>query len=84
MGWDSVTWDEPRHPYVADIPFTWFYFAHSFASPTFDAVGVTRHGGRLIAAAVASDNVFATQFHPEKSGRWGLALYDAFVEEAER
>ena len=84
MGWDTVTWDEPRHPYVADIPFTWFYFAHSFASPTFDAVGVTRHGGRLIAAAVASDNVFATQFHPEKSGRWGLALYDAFVEEAER
>ena len=80
----AVTWDEPRHPYVADIPFTWFYFAHSFASPTFDAVGVTRYGGRLIAAAVASDNVFATQFHPEKSGRWGLALYDAFVEEAER
>jgi imidazole glycerol-phosphate synthase subunit HisH len=84
MGWDKVAWrDEPLHPYVADIPYTWFYFAHSFAPLMPGAVGVTQYGG-LMAAAVGSGNVFATQFHPEKSGRWGLALYRAFVERAER
>jgi imidazoleglycerol phosphate synthase glutamine amidotransferase subunit HisH len=30
---------------------------------------------------VAKENLFATQFHPEKSGRWGLALYAAFVKD---
>jgi imidazole glycerol-phosphate synthase subunit HisH len=41
-------------------------------------VGVTEHGRRF--AAVASrDNVFATQFHPEKSGEAGLAIYANFV-----
>jgi glutamine amidotransferase len=85
MGWDEVVWrEEPLHPYVAGIPFTSFYFAHSYAPSHAGAVGTTRYGGRLIASAVARDNVFATQFHPERSGRWGLALYEAFVREAER
>ena len=44
-------------------------------------MGVTEHG-RPFAAAVARDNVFATQFHPEKSGEPGLRLYEAFVLEA--
>ena len=86
MGWDTVLWrSEPLHPYVADVPTPWMYFAHSFAPPrTADAVGSTRYGSRLIAAAVARENVFATQFHPEKSGAWGLQLYDAFVREVQR
>ena len=44
-----------------------------------DAVGVTEHG-RPFAAAAARGNVFATQFHPEKSGDAGLAIYANFVE----
>jgi glutamine amidotransferase len=54
---------------------------HSFA-PDADAattVGATTYG-RTFAAAVAKDNVFATQFHPEKSGDAGLAVYERFVQ----
>jgi glutamine amidotransferase len=83
MGWDKVAWNRHRlHPYVTDIPYTWFYFVHSYAPWTRDAVGVTTYGDLAISAAVGLDNVFATQFHPEKSGRWGLALYSAFVKDA--
>jgi glutamine amidotransferase len=83
MGWNTVRWTEP-HPYVRDVPTgTRFYFVHSFA-PDISAgttVGATEHG-RPFAAAVADANVFATQFHPEKSGEPGLRLYEAFVREA--
>jgi glutamine amidotransferase len=83
MGWNTVRWTEP-HPYVRDVPTgTRFYFVHSYApdiSPG-TTVGATEHG-RPFAAAMARDNVFATQFHPEKSGAPGLRLYEAFVREA--
>jgi glutamine amidotransferase len=80
MGWSKVIWNrDSAHPYVMDVPFTWFYFVHSYAPWVRDAIGSTPYGDRMIAAVVAKDNVFATQFHPEKSGRWGLKLYDAFV-----
>ena len=42
-------------------------------------MGATTYG-RTFAAAVAKDNVFATQFHPEKSGDAGLAVYERFVQ----
>jgi glutamine amidotransferase len=79
MGWNGVSW-QADHPYVRDVAETWFYFVHSFApqSGMPGVVGVTRYGAPF-AAAVAKDNVFATQFHPEKSGRWGLKLYSEFV-----
>jgi glutamine amidotransferase len=80
MGWNDVRWTEP-HPYVRDVPTgTRFYFVHSFA-PDVRAgttVGVAEHG-HPFAAAVGRDNVFGTQFHPEKSGEPGLQLYEAFV-----
>lgn len=80
MGWNAVEWVRP-HPYVRDVPTgTRFYFVHSFAPDvaTDDTIGTTVHG-RAFSAAVARDNVFATQFHPEKSGEPGLQLYEAFV-----
>ncbi|MGZ5352087.1 MAG: imidazole glycerol phosphate synthase subunit HisH [Actinomycetota bacterium] len=83
MGWNAVRWTE-THPYVGEVATgTRFYFVHSFA-PDIEVgttVGATEHG-RPFAAAVAKDNVFATQFHPEKSGEPGLRLYAAFVREA--
>jgi glutamine amidotransferase len=80
MGWNKVGWNrQHEHPYVMDIPFTWFYFVHSYAPWMPGAVGSTTYGKLDISAVVARDNVFATQFHPEKSGHWGLKLYDAFV-----
>jgi glutamine amidotransferase len=84
MGWDKVAWSRhAEHPYVLDVPYTWFYFVHSYAPWTRDAIGTVTYGERMISAVVAKDNVFATQFHPEKSGYWGLKLYEAFVRSAE-
>jgi glutamine amidotransferase len=82
MGWSRVTWTEPHHRYTTWVLQRWFYFAHSYAASMLHPIGQTNHGPRTFAAAVAYENVFATQFHPEKSGDAGLALYAAFVEEA--
>ena len=82
-GWNTVSWAGRRHAYAAGIPDgTSFYFVHSYAPPVDPdtTVGVTDHG-RSFAAAVAREQVFATQFHPEKSGEAGLELYDRFVQE---
>jgi glutamine amidotransferase len=84
IGWNEVSWARP-HPYVSGIPDgTRFYFVHSYApDANGDTVGVTEHGRRF-AAAAARDNVFATQFHPEKSGDAGLAIYANFVKAVSR
>jgi len=81
MGWNSVEWTQ-QHAYTRGIPSgTPFYFAHSFAAPVSrETVGATEYGARF-SAGVAEGSVFATQFHPEKSGQAGLALYGAFVKE---
>ncbi|MEX1100848.1 MAG: imidazole glycerol phosphate synthase subunit HisH [Actinomycetota bacterium] len=83
MGWNEVAWTA-AHPYTAQLPSgTRFYFVHSYA-PDVDTpgtIGTTEHG-RVFASVLARDNVFATQFHPEKSGEAGLQLYETFVKEA--
>jgi len=81
MGWNRV--HQPRaHPVWAGIPDdSWFYFVHSFYATTADpthSAGVTDYGVRFT-CAVARDNIFATQFHPEKSAALGLALYRNFL-----
>ena len=80
MGWNTVDW-AGEHPYVAGIPSgTRFYFVHSYAPDVIDGttVGVTDHG-RPFSSVIAQDNVFATQFHPEKSADAGLHIYESFV-----
>ncbi len=80
MGWNTVTWLR-AHTLTAGIPDgTYFYFVHSYAPEVAgdDVIGVTEHG-RPFAAVTARDNVFATQFHPEKSGDAGLQLYENLV-----
>ncbi|MBS3997673.1 MAG: imidazole glycerol phosphate synthase subunit HisH [Hydrogenophaga sp.] len=85
MGWNSVQHDlgrGPAHPLWAGIADgAYFYFVHSYyARPAEPAhcVGEADYGGRF-AAAIARDNIFATQFHPEKSADQGLALYRNFL-----
>jgi len=81
MGWNNVVQVQP-HPVWAGVPDrSWFYFVHSFYACPTDArhsVGESDYGGRFT-AAVARDNIFATQFHPEKSAAQGLALYRNFL-----
>jgi imidazole glycerol-phosphate synthase subunit HisH len=85
MGWNRVFHRLGRgvsHPMwdgVADGAY--FYFVHSyFARPTqaVHSVGETDYGQRF-SAAIARDNLFATQFHPEKSADQGLRLYRNFL-----
>ncbi len=85
MGWNRVFHDMPQapsHRLWQGIPDgSYFYFVHSFhARPAAAAhvAGETDYGGRF-ASAVARDNIFATQFHPEKSAAQGLALYRNFL-----
>jgi glutamine amidotransferase len=83
MGWNTVVWSR-SHPYVGGIPSgTRFYFVHSFAPDLDDdlTVGATEHGRRF-SSVLATETVFATQFHPEKSGDAGLELYERFVKGA--
>jgi imidazole glycerol-phosphate synthase subunit HisH len=83
MGWNEVRWTA-RHPFVDGIPTgTRFYFVHSYAvdlDPRL-TVGATEHG-RPFSSVVSGGAVFGTQFHPEKSGDAGLAIYERFVREA--
>jgi glutamine amidotransferase len=81
MGWNQVR-QSASHPIWQDIPDnSYFYFVHSyFARPEQSAhtVGETVYG-TAFSCAVARDNIFATQFHPEKSAAAGLQLYKNFV-----
>jgi imidazole glycerol-phosphate synthase subunit HisH len=81
MGWNQVH-QARTHPIWADVPDgAYFYFVHSFHAVPSDArhsVGETDYGGRFT-CALARDNIFATQFHPEKSAEHGLALYRNFL-----
>ena len=82
MGWNEVYQTQPVHPVWAGVPDgAYFYFVHSFYARPSDArhiAGEAAYGGRF-AAAIARDNIFATQFHPEKSADHGLALYRNFL-----
>lgn len=81
MGWNQVRQSQP-HPLwngIADKSF--FYFVHSFYAVPEQAahmVGETEYGTPFC-SAIASDNIFATQFHPEKSADVGLQLYKNFI-----
>ena len=86
MGWNQVyqngAGSAKAHPVWAGVPDgAYFYFVHSFYARPSDArhiAGEADYGARFT-AAVARDNIFATQFHPEKSADHGLALYRNFL-----
>ena len=85
MGWNQVfqrNHGGAPHSVWGEVPDgSYFYFVHSFyARPSVarHSVGEADYGGRFT-AAIARDNIFATQFHPEKSADHGLALYRNFL-----
>lgn len=81
MGWNRVRQAQP-HPVWGEIPDdAWFYFVHSYYAQPQEIAhisGITDYGLGFT-SAVARDNIFATQFHPEKSAGHGLALYRNFL-----
>lgn len=80
MGWNQVL--QRAHALWAGVPDgAYFYFVHSFYAAPADArhsAGETDYGDRFT-SAIARDNIFATQFHPEKSAEHGLLLYRNFL-----
>lgn len=80
IGWNEVRFDGD-HPMVEALPERdVYYFVHSYRPVPADEsiiVGRAQYGGEF-AAAVARDNIFAIQFHPEKSQRAGKRLLDAY------
>ena len=80
MQWNRLVLARPDHPMLAGLGAEpWVYFVHSYAAPAAeDTVAACEYGGPVV-AAVASGSVWATQFHPEKSGGTGLALLANFV-----
>jgi glutamine amidotransferase len=80
IGWNEVRVQKP-HPVLAGIePGDEFYFVHSyFPNPKDPArIYATAEYGGDFCCALGQDNLFATQFHPEKSGPLGLALLERF------
>jgi glutamine amidotransferase len=81
MGWNQVH-QVKSHALWEGIPNkTSFYFVHSFYAVPQNSehtVGATDYG-TMFTCAVAKDNIFATQFHPEKSAQFGLRLYKNFT-----
>lgn len=84
MGWNAVE-QVREHPVFDGIPDgSFFYFVHGYYPDPEDesiVIGRTDYGGPF-ASVIARDNLIATQFHPEKSGKVGLRLYRNFLEDA--
>lgn len=84
MGWNTVKQANSAHPMWKDIKDnSYFYFVHSYCVEISNAdapfvAGVCNYGFDF-AAAITKPNVFATQFHPEKSHNDGLQLYKNFL-----
>jgi glutamine amidotransferase len=90
MQWNKLSFTQADEPMfdgelLRDAPDgSWVYFVHSLHGVPMDPslVAATCDYGVTLNAAFRQDNVFATQFHPEKSGASGLALLDNFVKAA--
>jgi len=82
VGWNAIQYEEGYPLFKGLRPNPDFYFVHSYHMKCREAsnvVAVCDYGGQLT-AAVARDNIFATQFHPEKSQDFGLQVLANFVE----
>jgi glutamine amidotransferase len=87
MQWNLVNFTDSAY---LDSTSNWYYFVHSYYLPAeplktsdFKLTGVTNYEV-LVGAMIERDNILAVQFHPEKSGKAGLALLESFVKKTKR
>jgi imidazole glycerol phosphate synthase glutamine amidotransferase subunit len=80
MGWNQLKLARPSRLLEGISADAYFYFAHSFAAtnPSGEAVALSNHGADF-AAVIEKQNIFAVQFHPEKSGEPGAQLLQNFL-----
>ena len=81
MGWNRVRQAARHRLWDGIADGSWFYFVHSYYVAPREAalVAGTSDYGHSFTCVVARDNIFATQFHPEKSAAAGLKLYENFT-----
>lgn len=84
IGWNSVELLNRDHFLIQEIPNnTYFYFVHSFYSVPENEenlLGLTKYGEIEFCSIVSNDNIVATQFHPEKSSKYGIKIYQNFID----
>lgn len=84
IGWNSVSFTNKDHYLVKGIPNdSYFYFVHSFygvPKNEEDILGITKYGEIEFCSMISKDNVIATQFHPEKSSKYGIQIYQNFID----
>ena len=80
IGWNRLNLKRKSKIFEGIPPDVYFYFVHSYyVRPEKDIVLATTFYGEEFPSAVAKDNIFGVQFHPEKSGKWGLKFLSNFV-----
>lgn len=84
MGWNQLSLRGSGHRALVSAggEGAWLYFVHSYhgiPTDSADICATVQHGTQTVTAAVARDNVLATQFHPEKSQAAGLRLLEGFI-----
>jgi glutamine amidotransferase len=84
IGWNSVNLIDKEHFLVQGIPDnSYFYFVHSFyvvPRNEENIVGLTQYGEIKYSSIISKNNIIATQFHPEKSSKHGIKMYENFVD----
>ena len=72
MGWNNVKIEKKHELFSGIEDEEFFYFVHSFVASSTETIITTTHYGEEFVSSLATENIFATQFHPEKSGEIGL------------
>ncbi|MFX1572601.1 MAG: imidazole glycerol phosphate synthase subunit HisH [Promethearchaeota archaeon] len=84
IGWNSVDFQDYDHFLVQGIPNnSYFYFVHSFygiPDNKENILGLTQYGEIKFCSIISKENIFATQFHPEKSSKYGIKMYQNFID----
>ena len=88
IGWNSVDFTDEDHFLIQGIPNnTYFYFVHSFYGQPKnkeEILGLTKYDEIEFCSMISKDNIIATQFHPEKSSKYGIQMYQNFIDYCKR
>ncbi|MHA1338807.1 MAG: imidazole glycerol phosphate synthase subunit HisH [Promethearchaeota archaeon] len=83
IGWNTIEKKYKDHYIFNNIPDgAYFYFVHSYHAVCKDPSNIlaeTEYAGTVFPSMVIKDNIIASQFHPEKSGKWGLKMLENFL-----
>ena len=79
MGWNNVKIEKKHELFSGIEDKQFFYFVHSFVASNTETSITTTHYGEEFVSSLATENIFATQFHPEKSGEIGLKFLENFI-----